>query len=51
MSMAIASVHFAHVSRLFTIRTASQTQNAANATARVGRSMVIAISKRELFRR
>lgn len=32
---------FAHLSRLFTIRTASQTQNAVKATAMAGRRMVI----------
>ena len=31
-----AAVHFAHSSRRLKIRIASQTQNAANATARVG---------------
>jgi len=36
-----ASVHFAHRSLRFTIRTASQTQKAANATASAGRTMFI----------
>ena len=36
-----ASVHFAHLSRRFTIRTANQTQNAANATATAAKKIII----------
>src|SRR5436190_1964413 len=39
-----ASVHFAHRPRRFTIRTVSQTQNAAKATARMVRRMIITVS-------
>jgi hypothetical protein len=36
-----ASVHFAHRSRRLTIRTVSQTQNAAKATAIAGSRMIM----------
>jgi hypothetical protein len=36
-----ASVHFAHRSRLLKIRTPSQTQKAANATPKAGRTMLM----------
>ena len=38
---AAASALLAHRSRLFTMRTVSQTQNAAKATARAGRTIVM----------
>ena len=36
-----AAIHFAHRSRRLTIRTPSQTQKAAKATARIGRRMAM----------
>ena len=37
-NMMITNVHFAHRSLLFTIRTVSQTQNAAKATPEINRA-------------
>jgi hypothetical protein len=39
--IAAANIHFAHRSLQLTIRTTSQTQNAAKATARTGTRMIM----------